>query len=160
MSAVTLPEADVGGPSGHEAEKESRPEIGWRHLGESSGLAGLRIGRGRAHTKCSAPSGGGQLEKNQGPRCPPPRLLGPLCSASLGNRRMSICRGAHCTHGGAYTMAPRWHRDGTNVACPNTNEVAPASRRLIPRAGRPLDSRQDAGATNLAFFRKLLKPAP
>jgi hypothetical protein len=23
---------------------------------------------------------------------------------------MSICRGAQCTRGGAYTMAPRWHR--------------------------------------------------
>src|ERR1700693_1789736 len=55
-------------------------------------------------------TGAGNSQKNQGPRCPPPRLLGPLCSASLGNRRMSICRGAQCTRGGAYTMAPRWHR--------------------------------------------------
>src|SRR5438309_9446886 len=32
-----------------------------------------------------------------------------------------------------------------------TNKVAPASRRPSARAGRPLDSRQDAGATNLAW---------
>jgi len=55
-------------------------------------------------------TGAGNSQKNQGPRCPPPRLLGPVCSASLGNRRMSICRRAQCTRGGAYTMAPRWHR--------------------------------------------------
>jgi len=38
-------------------------------------------------------------------------------------------------------------------------KVAPAFRRLIPRAGRPLDSRQDAGATNLVVFRKLFRRA-
>jgi hypothetical protein len=36
-------------------------------------------------------------------------------------------------------------------------KVAPASRRLIPKAGRPLDSRQDAGATYLVVFRKLFR---
>src|SRR5215469_13130294 len=56
------------------------------------------------------PTGAGNSQKNHGPRGPPPRLLGPLCSASHGNRRMSICRGAQCTRRSAYTMAPRLHR--------------------------------------------------
>src|ERR1700741_2730643 len=42
---------------------------------------------------------------------------------------------------------------------PVTNQVAAASRRLIPGAGRPPDSRQDAGATNLASFRNLFRRA-
>ena len=93
----------------YEAQRHSR-EWPCVMCGKSSGLEGLCIGRGRAYTKCSAPSGGGQLEKKLWPEMSSPKTPRAICSASHGNRRMSICRGAQCTRCGAFTMAPRWHR--------------------------------------------------
>ena len=55
-------------------------------------------------------TGAGNSQKIKARDVLPQGLLGPVCSASLGNRRMSNYRGAQCTHGGAYTMALRWRR--------------------------------------------------
>jgi hypothetical protein len=104
-------------------------------------LGGLGIGRGRAHAKCSAPSGGGLTRKNQGPRCPPPRLLGPVllgfpwkpANVYLPGSTMHPWR---CIHNGTKvtTRIPRTCRSGCPPTCSSRNPLQPLSpSRLAPQ---------------------------
>lgn len=52
--------------------------------------------------------------KKSGPRLPPPKNLGPNCSASVGNRRISICPEDNALGCGTCTMALTCQRRGTN----------------------------------------------
>jgi hypothetical protein len=115
-------------------------------LVERSSLPGKALNwTGRAHAKCSAPSGGGLTRKNQGPRCPPPRLLGPVllgfpwkpANVYLPGSTMHPWR---CIHNGTKVTAriPRTCRNGCPPNCNSRNPLRPLSPSRL--AGRSFSS--------------------